>query len=56
MGDVIRRGSAAENIFADIRTTLVRARAKGGDWKALAEERLASAVALADSTESSWPI
>ncbi len=48
MGEVIRKGAAAADIFADVRTTLVKARAMGEPYAAAAEERLAPVVALID--------
>jgi hypothetical protein len=51
MGEVIRRTASADDIFADVRATLVNARAKGGIWKALAEGQLADVVVLIDGVE-----
>ena len=50
MGDVVRRTAAVDDIVADVKTTLGRARAR--KWKATAEERLAPIVALIDATEA----
>ena len=41
MGEVIRKGSAAGDVLADVATTLRNARAKGGVWESAAEEKLA---------------
>jgi hypothetical protein len=40
MGEVIRKGSAAPDVLADVATTLHNARAKGGVWASAAEEKL----------------
>lgn len=48
MGEVIRRTAAAEDIIADVRSTLANAGAKGGEWNELATQRLADVVALID--------
>src|SRR2546421_4535576 len=50
MGDLIRKDSAADDIFADVDTTLARARARGDRWQALAEEHLAEISRLIDAT------
>lgn len=52
MGEVIRRGAAAEDVFADVRTTLTRASAKGGDWKTTAEARLNPILTLAAAVKT----
>jgi hypothetical protein len=46
MGEVIRKGSAAGDVLGDVATTLHNARAKGGVWKTLAEEKLAAVEQL----------
>ena len=51
MGEVIRKGAAAEDVIADIRETLTKAGAKGGMWKSTAEERLEPLNALAKRIE-----
>jgi hypothetical protein len=51
MGEVIRKGAAVDAVIADIRTTLNRAAARGGEWKALAEERLGPTEGLLTSVE-----
>jgi hypothetical protein len=51
MGDVIRRTAAAEDIFADVKTSLVRAQARGGEWKALAEGQLGELAGLIETIE-----
>ena len=48
MGEVIRSGSAADEVIADVLTTLTRARAKGGAWTVGAEEKLGAVEHLAD--------
>lgn len=40
MAEVIRKGSAAEDVIADVHKTLVNARARGGAWVGPAEEKL----------------
>jgi hypothetical protein len=52
MGEVIRKTAAADDIFSDVRATLVNARAKGGVWATLAEEQLSAVVALMDAVTS----
>jgi hypothetical protein len=52
MGEVIRKSAAAIDIMLDVRTTLANARARGGNWQALAEARLAAITPLVDSVES----
>lgn len=52
MGDVVRRTAAVDDIFADVKTTLGRARAREGKWKATAEERLTPIVTLIDATDA----
>jgi hypothetical protein len=61
MGEVIRKSAAVDDIFNDVRATLVSARAKGGAWAALAEEQLGTAAALIESVtvrhqEASLPL
>jgi hypothetical protein len=51
MGEIIRKSAAADDIIADVRVTLMNARAKGGRWKALAEEQLGTVVALIENVE-----
>ena len=51
MGELIRRTAAADDIIADVRATLMNAGAKGGDWKELAEQRLAGVVAMIEDVE-----
>ena len=46
MGEVIRKGSAAGDVLADVVTTLVRARARGGSWESAAEEKLGAVERL----------
>jgi hypothetical protein len=52
MGEVIRKSAAVDDIFNDVRATLVSARAKGGAWAALAEGQLGTAEALIDSVKA----
>jgi len=52
MGEVIRKGAAVDDIVADVRTTLGRARARGEPWRAPAEERLGPTVALLETVET----
>jgi hypothetical protein len=52
MGEIIRKTAAADDIISDIRVTLTNARARGGDWKTLAEEQLGAAVALIDGIDA----
>jgi hypothetical protein len=52
MGDVIRRNAATEDIFADVATTLVRARARGDKWQDLAEGYLAAITNLIQTTKA----
>jgi hypothetical protein len=49
MGEVIRKTAAVDDIFHDVRASLVNARAKGGVWAALAEEQLGAVVGLIDT-------
>lgn len=51
MGEVIRKSAAAADIIADVRSALISARAKGGHWKSVAEERLAALTALIADVE-----
>jgi pyruvate/2-oxoglutarate dehydrogenase complex dihydrolipoamide acyltransferase (E2) component len=51
MGEVIRKSASAEDIVADVRTTLTNARAKGGVFMTLAEERLAGLMTIIDDIE-----
>ncbi len=46
MAEVIRKGAAAADVLADVHTTLRNARARGGDWKAIAEEKLGAVEKL----------
>ncbi len=46
MAEVIRKGAAAADVLADVDTTLRNARARGGIWKSLAEEKLGSVEKL----------
>lgn len=52
MGEVIRKTAAANDIFNDVRATLVNARAKGGVWATLAEEQLAAVLELVETVTS----
>lgn len=47
MGEVIRKNAAVGDIFADVRSTLINAAAKGGEWKDLADAQLGSLLAQA---------
>lgn len=48
MGEVIRKGAAADDVIDDVRATLTHARAKGGVWKTAAEEKLGTVEKLID--------
>jgi hypothetical protein len=52
MGEVIRKSAAAAEIMADVRTSLANARARGGDWRSLAEAKLAALIPLVDTVEA----
>jgi hypothetical protein len=52
MGELIKRTAAAEDIIADVRATAMNATAKGGTWKALAEQRLEGVLAIVDRVET----
>lgn len=54
MGDVIRRTAAAEDIFADVRSTHANALARGGLWHSIAEARLGPVVKLIDRVEERY--
>jgi hypothetical protein len=54
MGDVIRRTAAAEDIFADVRSTHKNALAKGGLWQSIAETRLGPVVKLIQMVEERY--
>jgi hypothetical protein len=52
MGQVIRRDAAAEDILADAQTTFTTAKARGGRWHELAEQRLGASTALYASVKA----
>jgi hypothetical protein len=52
MGDVIRRSAATEDIFSDLATTLVRARARGAKWQDLAEAHIAEVANLIEEMKT----
>jgi hypothetical protein len=52
MGTVIRKQAAVEDILADVRGSLARARAKAGAWQSIAEARLLPVVQLVDGVEA----
>ncbi len=52
MGQVIRKNAAVGDIFADVRSAVINAAAKGGTWKTLADAQLGSIVTLIDTTEA----
>lgn len=52
MGEVIRKDAAAADVFADAGTTLSNARARGGEWQALAEARLTGLLTVAASVDT----
>jgi hypothetical protein len=52
MGEIIRKKAAVDDIFDDVRTTHANAVARGGIWKSVAEERLASVMAAIEQTEA----
>lgn len=52
MGEVIRKTAAVEDILADARTTVTRARARGGVFAESAEARLAPVLALVEPLEA----
>ncbi|UQA56443.1 hypothetical protein [Polyangium aurulentum] len=51
MGEMIRRDGAAGDILADADRTLLNAKARGGRWAELAEQRLEAAIALSASVK-----
>lgn len=51
MGEVIQKSAAVEDILADLRTTYDRAKARNGVFAELADQRLASAIALIEPIE-----
>ena len=56
MGEVIRKGSAAGDVLADVATTLRNARAKGGVWESAAEEKLAVEISAAEDIYTEGPV
>ncbi len=46
MGEVIRKGAAADDVLADVRATLHNARARGDKWESAAEEKLGAVEKL----------
>lgn len=52
MGEVVRKTAAVPVILGDLRTTLTRATARGGEWQADAEARLRAIVTLADAADA----
>jgi len=52
MGQVIRHDAAVEGIVGDATKTLDNARARGGKWKDLAEQKLASVLTLVANIEA----
>jgi hypothetical protein len=52
MGEVISRRAAADDIFADVGTTLTRAQARGGKWQALAADSLGDTMKLVEATRA----
>lgn len=51
MGDVIRKDANPADIFEDVKTTYIRAKARKGIWEARAEEKLGSVVNLINLIE-----
>ncbi len=51
MGDVIRKEAAAADIVSDVRTALMKSKAKGGLVSQIAEEKLMPTVELINFTE-----
>jgi len=56
MGELIRRDAAAGEIFKDAGDSLTNARARGGKWQELAEQRLGASLALVSSVEAKYKI
>jgi len=52
MGNTISPRAAADDIFADANTACTRANARGGTWKALADQRIAPILALRASIDT----
>ena len=51
MAEVIRKGSAAKDVIADLRKALENAHARGGTWNTVAEEKLRPVERLATMVE-----
>ncbi len=56
MGRVIRKGAAAKDIFADVRTTLTNAAARGEPYKTPAEQKLGPMLAAVDILEAKYEV
>ena len=54
MGEIIRRDAAADDILGDARGTLTNAKARGGRWQELAEQRLGASLALVSNVETKY--
>ncbi|TKC94598.1 hypothetical protein [Polyangium fumosum] len=54
MGEIIRRDGAAGDIFEDAGDTLTNAKARGGRWQELAEQRLGASLALVANVEAKY--
>jgi hypothetical protein len=52
MGDVIRKMASTDDIFEDVASTMLRARARGGKWQALAEMYFADMADLVQTTRT----
>ncbi len=52
MGEIIRRDAAADDIFGDARESLTNAKARGGRWQELAEQRLGASLVLVATVEA----
>jgi hypothetical protein len=51
MGEVIRKGAAVEDIFADVRTAMHNGTAKGGKMKTVVEEEIGPMAVMIDTIE-----
>ncbi|MDI1479670.1 hypothetical protein [Polyangium sp. y55x31] len=56
MGEIIRRDAAAGDILGDARDTLTNARARGGRWQELADQRLGASLSLVANVEAKYKV
>lgn len=56
MGEIIRKDAAADDILGDARDTFTNAKARGGRWQELAEQRLGPSLALVHNVETKLKI